>query len=93
VTLAEAAVEVRALQARVQSYRFRGAQRYVEDMDDLRTDLGRLARELEAGCGEQQAESVVGADGYRLPAHVVTGRGQVIVCQVRAPRRLGRTVP
>ena len=93
-----AAAKVRALEDRVGQYRFRDSARYVADMDELRQDLGRLARDLETAIGVSTAQTRLTAvdeptipmpanDGpVRVPAKVVSGRREVIVVRVAGRR-------
>lgn len=92
--MSAAAARVRALEDRVGQLRFRDSARYVEDMDELRQDLGVLARELEAAIGVSTAQTRVSAvieqtvpmpanDGpVRVPLAAIRGRNQVVTVVV-----------
>lgn len=83
---AVAADKVDAIADRVRRYRFRDAERYLEDVDALAAEFTELARELRAApvLVFQAVTPAPANDGpFVAPAVVVSGFRQVIVSRVR----------
>lgn len=80
---ADAADKVDAMADRVRRFRFRDAERYLEDVDGLAAEFAQLARELRAApvLVIQPVTPAPANDGpFLAPAVVVSGSRQVIVC-------------
>lgn len=91
---------LRAIQDRVRGYRFRGAERYLADLDEFGQDLRRLAdaiRAIDRPEGRMFSEQLVMMHGTaRMPSNdgpvdvpltVLSGCRQVIVVRTSSPAR------